>query len=215
MSLLFFPFWHFYKATTSRLSIKHHNPQSHVRNRSSLSSLSRKLKGTLEHGISQEFQFVDHTQKGDICYIMSHSTSENPPFTDTKALMCFSSEIYIYSIPWLWATMPSVFIFIFFFHRNCCSKCRHSAHVNFRPHRLFFYLLCSVTRRRFICALKFGILSNYWRISLGNWRAHSPSTFLHLPYEDHLIYIIDSNSHLKWDTSYGAGASAVDCLVIQ
>lgn len=44
---------------------------------------------------------------------MSHSASENPPFTDMKALMCFSSEIYIYGILWLWATRPFIFIFIF------------------------------------------------------------------------------------------------------
>lgn len=88
-------------------------------------------------------------------------------------------------------------IYFHFSHKNCFSKCRHSARVNFRPLSLFSYLLRSVTRRRFICALKFGILSNYWRASLGNWKAHSRSAPLHLPYEDHLIDIIDSNSHLK------------------
>lgn len=106
------------------------------------------------------------------------------------------------------------YLFSFFSCGNCFSKCRHATHVNSRPSVLFLHLLYSVTRTRFICALKFGILSNYWSIPLGNRRAHPHSTLLHLPYEDHLIYIIDSSPHLKWDASYGARASGVDCFVV-
>jgi hypothetical protein len=109
-----------------------------------------------------------------------NNKKESPPFTDMKALKCFSSEIYIYAIPWLLAHnalhVSFLSFFFFFSHRNCCSKCRHSAHVNFGPLCLLLCLLCSVTRR-FICALNFGILSNSWRISLGNGEHTLPALF--------------------------------------
>lgn len=58
---LCFLFRHFYKTNVSRPSTEHHRCAAEQFQKLRLSSLSWKLKGTLEHGISQEFQFVDRT----------------------------------------------------------------------------------------------------------------------------------------------------------